>query len=52
MKAAYTTRLRVIREQYATGYGGAKRAARLLGMSPDAVRQFARRHGINRARAA
>jgi len=52
VKTAYTTRLRVIREQYATGYGGAKRAAKLLGMSHDAVRQFARRHGINRARAA
>jgi len=52
VKTAYTTRLRVIREQYATGYGGAKRAAKLLGMSADAVRQFARRHGINRARAA
>ena len=40
-------RLRVIREEYAKGHGGAKRAARLLDMLPDAVRQFARRNGIN-----
>ena len=43
-------RLRVIREEYAKGHGGAKRAARILDMMPDAVRQFARRNGIARCR--
>ena len=40
-------RLRVIREEYARGWGAGKRAARILDMMPDAVRQFARRNGIS-----
>jgi hypothetical protein len=43
-------RLQVIREEYARGWGAAKRAARRLNMMPDAVRAFASRNGLARRR--
>jgi hypothetical protein len=46
----HSTRLRVITEQHQRGRNYAKRAARMLDMSPDAVRQFAQRNGIARRR--
>ena len=43
-------RIRVIREEYARSYGGAKRAAEILGMSHAAVRKMASRHGVAKCR--
>lgn len=39
--------LDLVRAEYAKGRGATKRAARILGMEPDAVRAFAKRNGIS-----
>lgn len=46
----YVHRIRVIREEYSKGRGGSKRAAKLLGISPDSVRQYASHYGIAKPR--